>query len=879
MSRGSDFFEFGAEWVGADFHLHTRADKKFEYAKGGNDFQSDYISALKNAGIRVGVITNHNKFDIEGFRSLREKARKEGIYLIPGLELSVSDGANGLHLLIAFSEDWISGNHNFIQQYLDKMFFGISPEQYENCKAKIQTGAVEAIKALRELNKDFFVIFAHVDQDSGLFVEKSFGDAVKIVEKISDLGCLVGFQKLTDRTRSKLEQHRHPIPVCVEGSDPDCLEKIGNTDRRCWIKIGDFSFNAVKLALTEFKTRVSLTHPAKRPHAWIRKIIFDGGGLLGRTEIDLSPELNSLIGIRGSGKSSILECLNYGLDLPVNPRRNDDAYKRNMIEYALGSGGQITLEIIDSTSEKHVVKRTYNRTTEVYDGSGNLRPNLRGAGVFEHSPLYFGQKELASDAETLGPEIVEKVIGCKLSEVRARIATAREMVIDDVSSLYKLSKISEEKKNLEEKIAAQKLQLNKFSISNVPERLDEQICFNDDARRFAELKGKYEKALNRIQRSYDELSESEFEIALSKYNKKFEVQLNALGEKLKSIICGILPIVKELEGLLSEFVSIQSHFELEKDVREKEFDKIKRELESDIRQNELNEIIKIDDYPRLKDELARNEVRMHTITSMDSIQADVKTKLLSHLGTLAELWRNEYQQISSELERINHNQNTVSIIPSFEGRKDVFLDFMKSTFRGTGVTTRDYERIVGRFVDFIEMFRNMDECLNLITNERGRNEFNRVFNENLANLLTYQVPNSYRIEYKGRDIRTLSLGQRASAMILFILGQEDNDVVIIDQPEDDLDNQTIYEDVIKTIIDKKPGIQFIFATHNANIPVLGDSEMVHCCSITRDDKGVARVEAVSGSLDIPVIREKIISVMEGGRDAFERRSEIYGLWK
>ena len=54
MSRGSDFFEFGAEWVGADFHLHTRADKKFEYAKGGNDFQSDYISALKNAGIDFG---------------------------------------------------------------------------------------------------------------------------------------------------------------------------------------------------------------------------------------------------------------------------------------------------------------------------------------------------------------------------------------------------------------------------------------------------------------------------------------------------------------------------------------------------------------------------------------------------------------------------------------------------------------------------------------------------------------------------------------------------------------------------------------------------------------------------------------------------------
>ena len=697
----NSFFEYGAEWVGADFHLHTKADKKFKYNKAlddpsRNDFQSDFISALKNAGIRVGVITNHNKFDIDGFKALRNKAKKEGIYLIPGVELSVSDGANGLHLLVVFSEEWISGNYNFIQQYLDRLFFGVSRDQYENCKAKTKVGAVEAIKTLRELNKDFFVIFAHVDQDSGLFVEKQFGEAVKIVEEISHLGCLVGFQKLTNKSRSKLEQGRHSIPVCVEGSDPDCLEKIEHADRRCWIKIGDFSFDAVKLALTEFKTRVSITPPARTPHAWIRKIKFDGGGLLGRTEFNLSPELNSFIGIRGSGKSSILECLNYGLELPVNPKRNDDAYKKNMIEYALGSGGQIVLEIIDSASEKHIIKRTYNRMAEVYDEYGNLRPKLRGESVFGHSPLYFGQKELASNAENLGPEIVEKVIGCKLSEVRARIATTREVVTDDISSLFKLSRINEERKNLEEKIAAQRLQLNKFSISNVPERLDEQICFNDDARRFDELKKKYEEALYRIQKSYNELSAFEFKIVLSKYNKKFEEQLNSLGTKLRSITCSFLPIANELKKLLSDLITIQEHFKIEKDAREKEFDKIKRELESDIRQNELNEIIKIDDYPRLKEELAKNEARMQAISSMESIQTDVKNKLLSDIGALAELWRNEYLQISGELEKINCNQKTIRIIPSFEGNKDVFLDFMKSTFRGTGVTTRDYERIVNK---------------------------------------------------------------------------------------------------------------------------------------------------------------------------------------
>lgn len=74
----------------------------------------------------------------------------------------------------------------------------------------------------------------------------------------------------------------------------------------------------------------------------------------------------------------------------------------------------------------------------------------------------------------------------------------------------------------------------------------------------------------------------------------------------------------------------------------------------------------------------------------------------------------------------------------------------------------------------------------------------------------------------------------ASALILFVLSQRENDVIIIDQPEDDLDNQTIYEDVIKLVRKLKPRTQFIFATHNPNIPVLGDAEQVVARSYTDD---------------------------------------------
>jgi chromosome segregation protein len=152
--------------------------------------------------------------------------------------------------------------------------------------------------------------------------------------------------------------------------------------------------------------------------------------------------------------------------------------------------------------------------------------------------------------------------------------------------------------------------------------------------------------------------------------------------------------------------------------------------------------------------------------------------------------------------------------------------------------------------------------------------FRRYFNDNKATLLTWQVPNLFQIEYHGKELREHSLGQRASALILFILSQRDNDVIVIDQPEDDLDNQTIFEDVIKLIRALKNSIQFIFATHNANFPVLGDAEQVGACSYA---KGNADVQV--GSIDEPRIQKAIVSIMEGGHEAFARRKEIYELWK
>ena len=105
MPTKTDLFDHGSQWVRADFHLHTRQDREFSDTGEDRDFVTRYVAALKQADIRIGVITNHNKFDLSEFAALRKLADKEGIYLMPGVELSVKDGANGIHTLVVFHDD------------------------------------------------------------------------------------------------------------------------------------------------------------------------------------------------------------------------------------------------------------------------------------------------------------------------------------------------------------------------------------------------------------------------------------------------------------------------------------------------------------------------------------------------------------------------------------------------------------------------------------------------------------------------------------------------------------------------------------------------------------------------------------------------------
>jgi type III restriction enzyme len=150
---------------------------------------------------------------------------------------------------------------------------------------------------------------------------------------------------------------------------------------------------------------------------------------------------------------------------------------------------------------------------------------------------------------------------------------------------------------------------------------------------------------------------------------------------------------------------------------------------------------------------------------------------------------------------------------------------------------------------------------------------------NWIDLFLIELDDLPLFEYRTRegeyiDFNDASAGQQATALMHVLLNQE-GPPLIIDQPEEDLDNQMISE-IAALVCKAKKNRQVIFTSHNANIVVNGDGELVVCCDykVTGDQsKGEVKKE---GAIDIPDIRTEITKVMEGGEKAFKLRRDKYG---
>lgn len=186
------------------------------------------------------------------------------------------------------------------------------------------------------------------------------------------------------------------------------------------------------------------------------------------------------------------------------------------------------------------------------------------------------------------------------------------------------------------------------------------------------------------------------------------------------------------------------------------------------------------------------------------------------------------------------------------------------------VPTEDFELV--EMLDPKRIWRHLSP---LYYDGETKQYFDEVRLEKLFDLEASDIEDSPKILLDGKQIEGLSPGQRCSALIPIILVEGDNPIVI-DQPEDNLDNKRVFELVVDIVRGLKEQRQIIVATHNPNIPVSGDAEQV--IALKTPTKDVCSVEE-QGSIDGEKIIDQVKAIMEGGDEAFKIRMKKYGLFR
>lgn len=858
-------YEHGSEIVCVDFHLHTRKDKEFVYSGEENSFVRDYAEALEAKKIGIGVITNHNKFDYGEFKALRSAAKKKGILLLPGVELSVKEGANGLHTLIIFDpEAWLNNGVDDINKFLDNVFPGI-PNR-ENANTRCRCDLAGTISTLDEYAKDYFIVFAHVDQSNGLFDECGGGMLESLANDVRLRKRVLGLQKVRNYERlPKLPQYWRTQVARVEGSDPKSISAIGKDGSQCYVKIGDSSYSALKYALADYSSRVFANMPIIR-HGYIRGISFQGGKLDGQF-IGLSDKLNTMIGIRGSGKSSVLEALRYALSIEPS---QDAAYKNDLIKHILGSGGKVVLHIVDQHGNNYRVERILGESASVIDSQG------KALAIPVHAilknPLYFGQKDLAMSKSGFEMDLLNKLVGANIPTTGNQLDDVLVSLTDNLRQYMGIREIPDKIASLEEKARECAHKLRIFAEKGITERLEKQTMCNADKTKLADLHRALSDMISRFDTCIAFCDTAGFCMGeyASKYNADLFNRVSALIERIDAHVAEISRHLLEIGNEKVAFEALQKDLDNAIGALKEEFAIIKREIADDT--------IDLDGFEKYQKEQMQIEQDIARLKRALGSKEMLLSSISDGFRQRNEFLLQTFRAYEAEIERINAGQSELHISIQFKGNKTVFLEQLRGSFRGTHVNEAKYQQLSEMFSDMAaiveDYFLNNGKKLRGIVTDREYVLISEKIDANYADYLAEKCPDLVQIMYHGKELSKHSMGQRASALMLFILSQDDNDIVIIDQPEDDLDNQVVYTEFIKTLKNKKNDSQFVFATHNANIPVLGDAERVVSAQYTD-----SRIDLNMGSIDTPSTHKQIVDIMEGGIEAFQRRNAIYTLWQ
>ncbi len=889
----------GANWVRIDLHLHTPGVKSFDSPSGiniesGEDKEKivkQYVKKLKDANIKVAAITDYNGIINDWYELIKGKAEKENIIIFPGIELSFDEGKHGLHVLAIFEAD---SDIDRINRFIYSLDTNPQEPLVTGRKHRDIVPKSNAKDAIKEIKDKFpcVIIIPHPEDTNGLF--KSYQpNQIADYLKLAD-----GIEYISDKLKTsvistgKINKDFFEKFAIIENSDPKSLEEIGTKKRNdkfrsTYYKLSSFTISALKMALHDPEIRVKTYECPLFFHNRISKVVINGSTFLRDIEIQYNPELNTFIGGRGVGKSAIIEAMRYAMDLPIYA---DKSSRIDFVESVVGSGGEISVFIeryYGEVKKDFKIKRVIGKDSEIFEDG--VKTGLSIQSLFEEAkyPIIIGQKELyqLSITPSFQLQLIDEIIGAKIQHAQRTFEKLVGQLKENGKKLLALKEKVRKKEEYEQKLKEVEAEIKVYKDLGVEEKLKKWTDIIDDEEK---LKEAIEKVDGTNEKQFSFFDESTSELYYIENNLKTGKSENKLIlEKAAKEISQIKKAFEQSKTQLSEridqtrkiIVSLYIEWvEKKKEVEERVLE-IKKEMGG--------KGLKPDALERLTQEKAKLIPLIEELTKIEKqiekLEND-RDKLKDELTTK----RHEIFNIrKTQIDKINDAlKGRLKIKVRYEEAKDSFNEDLADLLRGSNTSSSAIQKIVNApnkvtdgllFSQYIKKGeQTLQEEFNLTP--AMSNRILEWFNdpERLYELETLFPEDKIEIflkineEYKVID--KLSIGQKATALLLLLFAQEDR-ILVLDQPEEDLDNRFIYEDVVKILREIKGKRQLIIATHNANITVLGDSELI----LVLDNKNGRCVIDNRGSIDKEDIKADVKIIMEGGEEAFRIRAEKYGV--
>ena len=879
----------GAKFVRADLHIHSFGASASYDVRDESMLPEIIIDKAIENDLKIISITDHN--NIGNVFSAVEYSKDKNILIIPGVELSTTQG----HLLLYFKEV------TDLSSFIGKMDFS---EDRKFCLK----GIVECLKIADQYNG--FGILAHIEVDAGF--EKTIGKINPQVHEIFKQNNLLGLEitrkenfdlytssdsnverrKLIETKRDSLRVGEEYELAKILSSDSHSLVQLGlnseGNKKLTRIKVDELSFDSVRIAFLSPSSRVRVEDllPTKIPH--FIGIKFEGG-LLADQVIRLSNNLTCIIGGRGTGKSTLLES--------ITETSGNESTSR-LVDSEVWSD-KISLIYEDETGKQQSFQK--NKSTNATNISDPFE------GISKIPIERYGQGETAETIQHCDkdPNELLKFLDSfiQIEALKYEDMEIRQALTNNLSDIEKLTleiRAKEETIRFRNNMSSKLERLKKEKVGEIVSYQESLIKENefrvDLVKELKELVTKYnnifdDKAIFKEVLSYQE---SSIVVGKQEFNnvKKTVVELEKIVNKHSS------EIKEEFKSKIQEIKKFLYEWKAKEGQIQEQIDQKRKVLEASGIPFDAVQISKL-----TRDHLYY-EKKVKDIEQKEKLLKQQVSERLELLRKRKELKSRIFQERNAFAAKMNQNlKGTVSeFFVSIKYREGLlnpnFQEYIKQTMEYKTSQVPKSKIIADNFspFEFINSVKNKDyKKIESLTDENGnkvfvKSDIEKIFstlgsNNNLLSIESIQYEDKPEIivtkiikKEDGtsrtliRDFSKLSLGQQQSILLAILLHSKSNVPLIIDQPEDNLDSEFIFKTIVKGLRNIKEFRQVIIVTHNPNITVLGDAEMIIPLKSTSDKTFIIH----SGSIDNNETRKVACDILEGGERAFLRRKEIYG---